>query len=167
MPIAALGFRPHTYWTAVVALGGDPRAPEVLERRKVTFAEGDETFVYHAAESLSVGAAEAMLAAVRGSTTQKVTGAVGQLIADLEAHGIEVRAAAAPRGTLKVPSSIAEIVKVHAYMHAAEGHFYRDVVADGCERLGLRLKRPPVPGAGNGCRDVRQTPLEHRFQRLR
>ena len=47
--IAVLGFRPHTYWTAVVAVAGEADAPQVIERRRIVFASGDERSVFHQA----------------------------------------------------------------------------------------------------------------------
>jgi hypothetical protein len=140
-PRAVLGFRPHTYWTAVVALAGPVEAPQVLERRKLTFASGDEKFVYHQAETLPLAAAAAKIDAVRGATTGHVVREVGSLIADLENDGFAISTAVAPSGTAKVPADLADIVRSHAAMHAAEGHFYRDVVALGCQALGLETHR--------------------------
>jgi hypothetical protein len=43
--------------------------------------------------------------------------------------------------TAKLPAKLEDIVRVHARMHAAEGDFYRDVVADACEAAGLEVRR--------------------------
>jgi hypothetical protein len=140
-PIAVLGFRPHTYWTAAVALAGPVEAPQVLERRKLTFASGDEKFVYHQAETQTLEAAAANIDQVRGAVTGHVAQAVGELIAELESGGFRVSSAVAPKGAAKVPADLAGIIASHAAMHAAEGHFYRDAVVLGCEALGLSTHR--------------------------
>jgi len=138
---AVLGFRPHTYWTAVVALAGPPKAPQVLERRRIEFATGGERFVYHQAETLELAAGEALVCAVRKATEANAAREVGALVGDLQRDGVAVRAAVVSAGTAKFPASLEEILKSHAYMHAAEGTFYRDVVAEACADLGLTVHR--------------------------
>jgi hypothetical protein len=46
-----------------------------------------------------------------------------------------------PEAINKLPEALEEILKVHARMHAAEGNFYRKVVATACARLGLEVHR--------------------------
>ncbi|MGH6910493.1 MAG: hypothetical protein ACREE0_14825 [Phenylobacterium sp.] len=138
---AVLGFRPHTYWTAVVALAGPPEAPQVLERRRLVFATGAERFVYHQAETLDLRSAQALLDTVRAATEANAAREIGTLVADLERDGVAVRAAVTAAATAKLAGSLAAILKSHAQMHAAEGSFYRDVVAQACAALGLQVHR--------------------------
>ena len=138
---AVLGFRPHTYWTAVVALAGAAEAPQVLERRRIEFATGGERFVYHQAETLGLAKGEALLEEVRAATEANAAREVGALVGDLQRDGVEVRSAVVSAGTAKFPDSLEEVLRSHAYMHAAEGTFYRDVVAKACADLGLEVHR--------------------------
>jgi len=138
---AVLGFRPHTYWTAVVALAGAPDAPLVLERRRITFATGAERFVYHQAAEEDLARAEALIAQVCAATEANAAREIGGLLADLQRDGVRVHAAVAPAATAKLPQALEEILRVHARMHAAEGNFYRDVVAQACSSLGLEVHR--------------------------
>ena len=138
---AVLGFRPHTYWTAVVAVAGSLKAPQVLERRRIIFATGLERFVYHQAENMELAKAQAMIDDVRAATEANAAREIGALVADLQNDGVEVSAAATAAGTAKLPDRLEDIVAVHARMHAAEGEFYRDVVAEGCRAVGLEVHR--------------------------
>jgi len=138
---AVLGFRPHTYWTAVVALAGPPEAPQVLERRRIVFATGAERFVYHQAETLDLRSAQALLDTVRTATEANAAREIGVLLADLQRDGVAVHAAVTAAATAKLADSLAAILKSHAQMHAAEGSFYRDVVAQACAALGLEVHR--------------------------
>ena len=52
-----------------------------------------------------------------------------------------MRCAVVPTAGLKLPERIEDIVRVHARMHAAEGELYRDIVADACAGLGLKVHR--------------------------
>lgn len=121
---AVLGFRPHTYWTSVVALGGRARAPTVLERRRVVFAAGDERSVFHQAAEIGPGEAARLIERVREATVANA-----------------VRGAVVSAATAKLPDKLEDIVTAHSRIHAAEGDFYRDVVAAACEVLGLEVRR--------------------------
>ena len=39
-PPAALGLRAHSGWAALVAVGGGPASPQVLDRRRIEMADG-------------------------------------------------------------------------------------------------------------------------------
>ncbi|HEX4196332.1 MAG TPA: hypothetical protein VHZ26_02730 [Caulobacteraceae bacterium] len=136
-----LGFRPHTYWTAVVALAGPPEAPVVVERRRVDFAAGAERMVFHRAETMDLALAEPMIEEVRVAVEANAARGIGAVIAGLKRGGAEVRCAVVPAGAAKLPEKLEDILKVHARMHAAEGNFYRGVVASACEALGLAVHR--------------------------
>lgn len=138
---AVLGFRPHTYWTSVVALGGRARAPTVLERRRVVFAAGDERSVFHQAAEIGPGEAARLIERVREATVANAVRELAVLIADLQLGGVAVRGAVVSAATAKLPDKVEDIVTAHSRIHAAEGDFYRDVVAAACEVLGLEVRR--------------------------
>ena len=139
--LAVLGFRPHTYWTAVVALAGSPDAPRVVTRRRIDFAAGLERFVYHQAEALDLAEGQALIDRVRTAVEANAAREIGGLVADLRRDDVTVRDAVVPAGTAKLPEALADILRVHARMHAAEGAFYRDAVAAACAAVGLRVHR--------------------------
>jgi hypothetical protein len=133
-----LGFRPHTYWTAIVALSGDIAEPTLLDRRRVDFAAGDERFVYHQAASLGPAEAAAKIQATRRAVVTVAAQGVKALLAGLTVA--PVRLAVVPVG--RTPAGeLADIVRSHAAIHAAEGHFYREALADACRALGLDIAR--------------------------
>lgn len=139
--VAVLGFRPHTYWTAVVALAGDFHAPRVVDRRAIVFATGEERNVYHHAAERDLGEARTLIERVRAATKANAVRELGGLIADLGRAGVVPRTAVTAAATAKLPEKLEDIVRVHARMHAAEGDFYRDVVADACQAAGLEVRR--------------------------
>jgi hypothetical protein len=136
-----LGFRPHTYWTAAVALAGPVEAPQVLVRHKIVFAAGAERGVYHQAAEAPAGAAEGLIEGVRAAVESNAKAGVEALLALLSRDDIAVRLAVAPTGGKNLPA-LAQIVRVHTLQHAAEGEFYRDAVAGACQALGLDVRRP-------------------------
>jgi hypothetical protein len=138
---AVLGFRPHTYWTTVVALAGNPQAPRILDRARIVFATGDERFVYHQVAEMDAAAAEHRLAKVRAATQANAARGIAQLVGTLRKANLGVRLAVVPAARGKLAQSLADSVKSHTLIHAAEGDFYRDVVAQACVGLGLEVSR--------------------------
>jgi hypothetical protein len=136
-----LGFRPHTYWTAAVAVRGAPTDPEVVFRHKIVFAAGEERSVYHHAAEAAPGMAEALIAKVRTAVVANAKAGIGRLVDLLARDGLAVSLAVVPTGGKKLPP-LADIFRVHTLQHAAEGEFYRDAVAAACESLGLDVRRP-------------------------
>ena len=166
---AVLGFRPHTYWTAVVALAGRPDAPKVITRRRIAFAAGLERFVYHQAETLDPAEGQALIDRVRAAVEANAAREIGLLVADLRGDGATVGVAVVPSGTAKLPEALEDILRVHARMHAAEGNFYRDAVATACEAVGLRVHRMAerdLPSALGKALDLGAVALDARLRTL-
>lgn len=167
--VAVLGFRPHTYWTAAVALGGKARAPRVLERRRIEFATGNERFAFHQAAEGPIEAAEAFIEGVRLATTTHAVREIGGLIADLEGAGLAVRTAVAPAANPRCPDRLEDILRSHSSIHTAEGNFYRQVVADACAELGLEVRRvaeKALPGAVSEALRIDAAVLEERLKAM-
>ena len=137
---AILGFRPHTYWTSAVALTGSTHAPRVIERRRITFATGAERNVFHRAEA-HLDRARTVIAEVQVATEANAAREIAAFVADLRRGGVTARIAVVPEAVNKLPEKLEDILKVHARMHAAEGNFYRAVVAQACTVTGLEVRR--------------------------
>jgi hypothetical protein len=139
--LATLGFRPHTYWTPAAALAGPANAPRLIARRRIVFATGRERMAYHQAAEVAPAGAQTLIDGVRVATQRNAAGEIAALLADLRRDGAVVEIAVVPEARPRLPDTVAEIVRVHALMHAAEGVFYRDVVAAACRELGLEVVR--------------------------
>ncbi|MGH6993244.1 MAG: hypothetical protein ACREEH_07885 [Caulobacteraceae bacterium] len=136
-----LGFRPHTYWTAVVALAGPAEAQEVVFRKRLIFARGREREAFHQAAEIDLASAPSLIENMRASTTERVCGALEPLLAELKSGGCAPRLAVVPGPTAKLLDSLEAILASHSRIHAAEGDFYRDIVAAGCTTAGLKIVR--------------------------
>jgi hypothetical protein len=164
-----LGFRPHTYWTAVVALAGDPDEPRVVERRRIVFATGDERLVYHRAAEAQPAEIAALIAEVQSATVANAAREIGDLLADLRQAGLSARIAVTAAATARAPQKLEDILKTHARIHAAEGDFYRDVVASACQVLGLEVRRVAerdLPGLVCTLLHIDQPSLEARLKAM-
>lgn len=136
-----LGFRPHTYWTAVVAVSGNAGAPRVVARSRFDFAAGETRHVYHRAAAMGPAEGAAWIETVRAQVETMAEQALGKALAEWAGAGCTVSRAVVPRGGARIPDDLAQIVRSHSGQHAAEGEFYRDVVATACRRHGLEVTR--------------------------
>lgn len=138
--IAALGFRAHTGWAAVVAFGPEWK---VLERRRLVYEPEPTRFIYHHIAETASDGAEALIEKARAQAAEKARREIATLLLELRGNGKHVASAGVPGGNARLPASLAEILAAHSRIHAAEGAFYRDVLATACERVGLCVKRTP------------------------
>jgi hypothetical protein len=141
---AAIGFRDHTGWAAAVLLEAETPRPRVLASRRLSLCPPDlPNEVYHAAGALDAGAGKALVAAVADTAREMALEQVRLMLVEFGAvAGLTL--AGVPAGTGRIPGSIAAITRVHAMMHAAEGHLYREALADACASLQLAVHRYPA-----------------------
>lgn len=139
---AALGFRLHTGWAAVVAVSGQRASVNVLLRKRIELLPGDGSiprFVYHAAAEMDA-AASAELVKRAASGAQKVArSALTEILEELRQQGVTVNVAGIPTGSTAVPSELAKILGAHPLIHAAEGELFLKAAAGACERCGLNV----------------------------
>jgi hypothetical protein len=141
MKCAGVGFREHTGWAAMVALGGGITAPVVLARSRYELCDDDlPRAVYHAARQLDLENAEKLVAQVGQTARTEAAWQLQRTVKELEAAGYDVvgAAVAAPR---QVPGDLSEILGSHPLVHTAEGQLFRDALADATEQLGVPLTR--------------------------
>src|SRR5271165_1801821 len=90
---AALGFRVHSGWAAVVAVSGPLTAPAVTERRRIEIAAPDipgSKQPYHAAEKLGLKEAEQFVLGCNESSASLARKAIGDCIHDVNGRGQKV-----------------------------------------------------------------------------
>ena len=141
MKRAGVGFREHTGWAAMVALGGGVTAPVVLARSRYELSEGDlPRAVYHAARQLDLENAGRLVQQVGLVARTAAESQLRRTVAELEAAGYEVvgTAVAAPR---ELPADLSEILGSHPLVHTAEGQLFRGALAEATGLLGLPLTR--------------------------
>jgi len=146
---AALGFRAHSGWAAMVAAAGTLDAPVVLERRRIVLAAPTERFPYHTAAELPLGEAEALIGRAVETSRALACEAISAAVKALGRLGHQVTDCRVLLGSGKVLPGIASILTSHALIHAAEGAMFRDVLmwaARECDLpvLGVREKELPA-----------------------
>ena len=137
-----LGFRAHTGWAAVVAVAANSGAPQIVDRRRVAYEPKAGRFIYHQAEELDIAQAKKIIMKGREETAAAAGRELRQMIVALEKRSFAVAAAAIPIGTTRLPTDLAAILAAHSRIHAAEGVFYRETLADACAKAGLQVHHP-------------------------
>jgi len=141
-PPAALGLRAHSGWAALVAVGGGPASPEVLDRRRIEMADDPEAKQpYHAAEELPLAKARALLERLARQAEERAAAGLGAVLADLRADGYDVVGAIVLTASGKPLPPLESILASHALIHTADGEHFRDALAFGAQQHRLPVAR--------------------------
>jgi hypothetical protein len=141
---AALGFKLHTGWAAVVAAASARHHVEVVLRRRIELLPSDNTvprFVYHEAAELSLAEAAKLIQRAERAVRTAAQTAVGGIVNELKSGGVAIEAAGVATGSTTVPAELKAILKAHTLIHAAEGVLFQEAVAHSCERRELTVIR--------------------------
>ena len=142
MAEAALGFRTHSGWAALVAIAGPSHSPSVVERRIIQLA--DPTIPgskqpYHAAEPLKFEDAEKLLKRCLERTYALAEEALRTAVEGLQKKGHAVTGCGLLLASGRTLPSLAGILASHAMIHAAEGELFRNALAKASEQCGVLL----------------------------
>ena len=128
MKHAALGFRAHSGWTAVVALSLERDQPRVLLRQRPQLVE---TFTYefrqpyHTAKKMAFDKAREFLSRVESGAERLAEGTIRAIQADLRNQGYEISCYALLLASTKSLPQLDKILRSHALIHTADGELFR------------------------------------------
>jgi hypothetical protein len=140
--VAALGWRTHSGWAVLVAIGGRSSDPMVLDRQRVELVEGPwPRQPYHAAvdDGLSTADAKSLISHVERAAVLAAESATGAIITRLTESGRRIVGVGLVAGDRRIPDELNRILASHALLHAAEGDLYEQAVAEATARAGLPL----------------------------
>jgi hypothetical protein len=143
---AALGFRAHSGWAAMVAASATLNAPRVLDRRRIVIAGPEMPGArqpYHAAAELPFPEAEVLVRSAMESSRALAAEAIAAAVKSLRAEGHEVAICAVLVRSGRPLPALDRILAAHPLIHTAEGEMFRDVLAWAAGRCGLPVKRVP------------------------
>jgi hypothetical protein len=143
MEQAALGFRAHSGWAVLVALGGAAPKPALLVRRRIDIADPavyGGRFPYHAAAELDLAQAQNYLEGCAAISRSLAEAAVRGTIRELSELGYEVTTSCVLMGSGQGLSDLESTLRSHPRIHTAEGVFFRQALRTGCESCGLRVE---------------------------
>ena len=138
----ALGFRSHSGWAAMIAVGGPVSSAEVIDRRRIEIADPSirgSVQPYHAAEGLPLEQAEDLITRCRDATRILARCALREAVEELGRKGCEVVVASILESSGRPLPALAAILASHALIHTAEGEFYRHAIREASEHCGVPL----------------------------
>jgi len=137
---AALGFRVHSGWSALVAVCIEQGKPRVLARERVHLVE---TFTYrfrqpyHTAEKLPLEEAREFVARVKAEADRLAYRAIHALQSDLEKQGVTLTRCGLLLASGRPLPNFENILASHALIHTADGELFRDALSSAAKRCGL------------------------------
>ncbi len=139
MKRAAIGFRMHSGWGALVAVSNEG-APEIIERKHVVVADAairGSKQPYHYAENLGLEKAEEHILKCSTASKQLASLAIGEILSELAKRGHQVESSAILMASGRTLPSLEKILASHALIHSAEGEFFRAIIRGACEEASL------------------------------
>jgi hypothetical protein len=139
---AVLGLRAHSGWAALVALAGPVDAPEVVDRRRIEMAEGEEAKQpYHAAEGLPLAKASALLDRLAKGARARAAEGLAEAVGELRGKGFTPAVAVILTAAGRPLPELKSVLASHALIHTADGEHFRDALASASEGQGLKVTR--------------------------
>jgi hypothetical protein len=143
---AALGFRAHSGWAAAVALGGSPRSPEVIDRRRIELIEpGSPGGVqpYHVARTMELPKAGEFIKGVIVAIDRCALLAVRAFAEAVSDKNQKFACCGIVLASGCALPSLEATLRSHAMVHTAEGELYRTAIARAAKNLSWRCVRVP------------------------
>lgn len=140
---AAVGFRAHSGWAAVVVVSLEKGAPLVLERKRAHLVKTfSYTFrqPYHTAEKMPLADGREFVARVQTEARQLAYHAVHEMQCELENLKIKLTRANLLLASGRPLPDLEKILASHALIHTADGELFREAIVHGCTRCGLKME---------------------------
>ena len=140
---AAFGLKARTGRAILVAVGGDLRAPQVVERSQFATVPDGELATYHEAEKRPPAEAERCVRRGIAAAKRLATAGIRDAAKRIAKSGHDLAGCAVLVGPPLPDWNTAEILAVHVRMHQAEGVLFRDVLVAGAKACQLALTTLP------------------------
>ena len=142
MKQAAVGFRVHSGWSALVAVSLENDVPRVVSRERVHLVE---TFIYkfrqpyHTAERMPLEKARAFVDESLVEAKRLAGSALRSTQNELRKKGYELTSGALLLASGKALPGLENILRSHALIHTADGEHFREALRHSCKDCGVEL----------------------------
>src|SRR5258708_11787651 len=133
----AWGLKAGTGRAVLVAVGGDPQQPQLIERLQIPLLPEGAWAPYHAAQGLEPAQARESVRRSIASAHRLAASGLREAAKRIAEAGHELCGCAVLVGTGMPGWSTDEILAVHVRMHKAEGELFRDVLVAGAPSCDL------------------------------
>jgi hypothetical protein len=138
---AAIGFRVHSGWAAVVAVCVEKGAPVVLAKQRVHLVE---TFTYefrqpyHTAEKMLLGQAREFISRMQAEARRLAYRGIRELASRTQEQGVKPTRCGLLLASGRPLPALEKILASHALIHTADGELFREALLHASARCGLR-----------------------------
>jgi len=142
MKPAALGFRVHSGWTALIALAIENNQPIVLSRQRPHLvATFSYTFrqPYHTAEKMDLTEAQTFLDQQRDESRVLALAALRSAQTEVAQQGYKLTRAALLLASGRPLPELSKILASHSIIHTADGEFFREALLHACAQAHLAV----------------------------
>jgi hypothetical protein len=144
MKKAAVGFRVHSGWTALVAVCLEKGKPVVLERRRLHLVENFTYKLrqpYHTAERMGLPEGREFISSIQSKARDLAYLAIRTLKSLLHQRGYELTYSSLLLASGRPLPELEKILASHALIHTGDGELFRESIVHAGERCGLTLTR--------------------------
>jgi hypothetical protein len=140
MKHAALGFRVHSGWTALVALSLEDGLPRALLRERPHLVK---TFTYefrqpyHTAEKRPPAEARGVIAHAQADARRLAYRAIHSVQTNLQNQGYELKYCALLLASAKPLPALPQILASHPLIHTADGELFREALLHASRRCRI------------------------------
>lgn len=144
MKPAAVGFRVHSGWTALVALTLKEGAPSILARERAQLVR---TFTYeyrqpyHTAARMPAGDRGAFVSRMRAEARRLAFRTIHRLKTALAKEGYSLTGSGLLLASGRPLPELDGILASHSLIHTADGELFREAILDATVRAGLSCAR--------------------------
>ncbi len=172
MKTAALGFRAHSGWAAVVAVTGSAGSVSVLDRRRIELVK---TFTYtyrqpyHTAEAMPLKEAEKFIARCQAEARGLASSAIRTLQKELDRVDCKIVRCGLLLASGRPLPGLEQTLASHALIHTADGELFRNAIVHASRRCRIPVQavkeRELFDRASESLR-MRPDALKHRIAEL-
>ena len=143
MKQAAVGFRVHSGWSALVTVSLENDVPKVVSRERVHLVE---TFIYkfrqpyHTAGRMPLEKARSFVDASLVEAKRLAGSALRSTQKELGKQGYELARGALLLASGKALPGLESILQSHALIHTADGEHFREALRHSCADCGVKIR---------------------------
>jgi hypothetical protein len=137
---AALGFRVHSGWTALVAVSLEDGSPRVLLRQRPQLVKKftyEFRQPYHSAEKISPAEGRSFISFMRAEARSLAFEAIRSAQTSLREEDCEVARCALLLASGRPLPALPRILASHALIHTADGELFREALLHASKRCGV------------------------------